>query len=75
MNDVHRTEICCFTSTGKKIIRYYSLCAVTIEAVLLHNLREEVAWVLVEYFRAGIPAGTTAHACRSFNYHIHGEIS
>ena len=48
LNDLHRAEICCFTSTGKKIIRYYSLCTIATEAVLLHNLREEIARVLVK---------------------------
>jgi len=48
LNDPDRAEICCFTSTGKKFIRHYSLCTVTTEAVLLHNLREEIAWVLVK---------------------------
>jgi hypothetical protein len=38
LNDLHRTEICCFTSTGKEIIRDYSLCTIATEAVLLHNL-------------------------------------
>jgi hypothetical protein len=48
LDDMHRTEIYCFTSTGKKFIRHYSLCTVTTETVLLHNLREEVARVLVK---------------------------
>ena len=48
LNDLHRAEICCFTSTGKKIIRYYSLSAIATEAVLLYNLREEIARVLVK---------------------------
>ena len=48
LNDLHWAEICCFTSTGKKFIRHYSLCTIAIETVLLHNLREEVAWVLVK---------------------------
>jgi hypothetical protein len=38
LNDLHRTEICCFTSTRKEIIRHYSLCTIATEAVLLHNL-------------------------------------
>jgi hypothetical protein len=38
LNDLHRAEICCFISTGKKIIRHYSLSTITTEAVLLHNL-------------------------------------
>ena len=48
MDDLHWTEICCFMSTGKKIVRYYSLSTIAIETVLLYNLREEVAWVLVK---------------------------
>jgi hypothetical protein len=48
MNDLYWTEICCFMSTGKKIVRYYSLSTIAIETVLLYNLREEVAWVLVK---------------------------
>ena len=48
LNDLHRAEICCFTSTGKKIIRYYSLSTIATETVLLYNLREEIAWVLVK---------------------------
>jgi hypothetical protein len=48
VKDLNRAEIYCFTSTGKKFIWHYSLCTVTTEAVLLHNLREEVTWVLVK---------------------------
>jgi hypothetical protein len=48
LNDLHRTEVCCFTSTGNEIIRHYSLCTIATEAVLLYNLREEIARVLVK---------------------------
>jgi hypothetical protein len=48
LNDLNRAEICCFTSTGKKIIRHYSLRTITTEAVMLYNLREEIARILVK---------------------------
>jgi hypothetical protein len=48
LNDLHRAEICCFTSTGEKFIRNYSLSTIAAETVLLYNLREEIAGVLVK---------------------------
>ena len=48
LNYLNRAEICGFTSTGKKFIRYYSLSTIATETVLLNNLREEIARVLVK---------------------------
>jgi hypothetical protein len=48
LNDLHRAEICCFISTGKKFIRYYSLSTIATETVLLYNLREKITRVLVK---------------------------
>jgi len=70
-DDLHRAEIWCFLCAGSKILGKRSLSNVIIDPVFFNNPAEWIIRILLKQRRACFPAWTAAHACRSFNNHVH----